>query len=276
MGAPLPLGIVTGGGRMPRLAARLLRDAGRSLFVIQLAEAADARLGSLAEQVEVASIGQAGKTVAFFKENGIAEVLLIGKVNKTIDVSDIQLDALGLEMLQRLPGRADASIFGVVADEFHHQGITVVRQTDLLGAWLAPEGSLAGPPLTAAVAADVDRGFLVAKTGAGFDIGQTVVVRQKSVVAIEAYEHTNACLRRAGKLARNGLTVCKVARPRQDLRFDVPVIGPDTLKIMNRIGGKCLAVEAGMTLWVEQDKSRRLAEEFGISLVGVARGEAPA
>lgn len=274
MAAPLPLGIITGGGRLPRLAARLLRDAGRSLFVIRLAETADARLGRLAQRVEVASIGQAGKAVAFFREHGVGEVLLIGKVDKTIDVTDIQLDALGMEMLQRLPGRADLSIFGVVADEFHHQGITVARQTDLLGDWLAPVGHLAGPALTDAFVADVALGFQVAKTVAGFDIGQTVVVRQKSVVAVEAYEHTNACLRRAGKLARNGLTVCKVARPKQDLRFDVPVIGLDTLKIMNQVGGRCLAVEAGFTLWVEQERCRQAAEEFGICLVGVARGDA--
>jgi len=271
MAGKRPLGMLAGAGRMPLLAARAVAARGRDVVAVQLAETGQTRLARLCRVATTLSVGRAGAMIEFFREHGAREVLLTGKVEKTLNFAEIQFDEVALSMLMRLPGRQDMALFGVVADELWAHGIRVAKQTDVLADFVAPEGHLAGPAIDDRTAADVALGFEVATAVAGFDVGQTVVVKQGAVVAVEAFEHTDACVRRAGKLGGRGLVVCKVSRPDQDPRFDVPAVGPDTVRALHRTGARCLAVEAGATLMLEPEATYAAADQFGISLIGVSR-----
>lgn len=271
MASRKPLGILAGGGRMPLIAAQTIVAGGRDVIGVQIAETGQTRLAKSCREAATFSIGQAGAILEFFRMHGVREVLLAGKVDKDLNFAALDFDETAMAMLARLPGRQDMALFGVVADELRARGIRIAKQTEVLADLLAPEGQLAGPALDDDVARDIAFGFEVATTLAGFDVGQTVVVKQGAVVAIEAFEHTDACVLRAGKLAGAGLVVCKVSRPRQDPRFDVPTIGPATLRVMQRAGAACLAVEAGATLMLDPKATYAAATEFGISFIGVSR-----
>jgi DUF1009 family protein len=264
------VGLIAGAGRLPWLAAQALVADGRGIAAVQLAETGQRGLRRWDPAAVTLSIGQVGALFDFLRGRGVRDVLFLGKVEKKLNFAGIAFDEIALSILMKLPGRSDGSIFAAVADEMADRGFRVARQTALLADWLAPEGRLAGPAPDDRMAADVARGMAVARALAAYDVGQTVVVKHGAVVAVEAFEHTNACLRRAGRLAGRGVVVCKVARPEQDPRFDVPVCGVETLRVLRRIGAASLALEAGGVLWLEQEKSRAFADQAGISIVGAS------
>jgi DUF1009 family protein len=267
-----PLGILAGGGRLPLLAARAVAARGRPVVAVQFAETGQRGLArQLPQGAATFSLGLVGAMLEHFRAHGVEDLLFLGKVEKGLNFADIRFDDVGLAMLQRLPGRADGAIFAVVAEELEARGFHIASQAAELAEWLAPEGHLAGPALHSSRAADVARGFEVAAALAAYDVGQTVAIKNGVVVAVEAFEHTDACLRRAGRLAGKGLVVCKTARPKQDPRFDVPAVGPDTLKTLGRLAAAGLAIEAGRTFWLEQEKCRELAAQFGVSVIGGRR-----
>ncbi|MDP8222025.1 MAG: UDP-2,3-diacylglucosamine diphosphatase LpxI [Candidatus Lernaella stagnicola] len=271
MATKAPLGILAGAGKMPLMAAKTVRAAGRPVVAVQFAETGQKKLGRYCDQCVTLSVGHAGAMLDYFTQHGVKEILLIGKVDKQLNFADIEFDAAALTMLARLPDRQDSSLFGVIADELKSRGMRVAKQTIILADLLVPEGHLAGPTPGDKVARDIALGFEVATAVAGYDIGQAVAVKAGTVIAVEAFEHTDACVRRAGKLAGRGLTVCKVSRPKQDPRFDVPTIGPSTISTLARVGATALAVEAGAVLLLEPEKVYAAADAHAISLVGVSQ-----
>ncbi|NLH49041.1 MAG: LpxI family protein [Myxococcales bacterium] len=271
MKQPAPLGLLAGGGRLPILAAQAVAAAGRPVVGLQLAETGQKGLLRHCAAGTTLSLGKVGAIVDFYRQHGVAEVLVVGKVEKKLNFAEIEFDALALEVLATMAGRQDSSIFAAVADIFESHDMHVARQTDVLSSLLAPEGHLAGPVPSERIAADIALGFSVASVVADYDIGQTVAVKQGVVVAVEAFEHTDACIRRAARLAGKGQVICKAARSRQDTRFDVPAVGPATLRQMGKAGASCLALEAGWTLWLDQEICRAEAARLNISIVGVTR-----
>jgi len=267
-----PLGLVAGGGRLPVMAARAVAARGRQVVAVQFAETGQRGLTRLAGAPSF-SLGEAGAILAYFRAHGVEALLFLGKVEKRLNFSQLRFDAAGLDVIRRMQDRGDGAIFAVVADVLEENGFHVASQIEELAEWLAPEGHLAGPAPQPSRAGDVTLGFDIATAMMRFGVGQTVAVKQGAVVAVEAFEHTDACLRRAAKLAGKGLVVCKVAGSKQDPRFDVPTIGPETLKLLGRIGAAGLAIEAGRTFWLEQEKCRELAAQFGVSLVAVKRAQ---
>jgi DUF1009 family protein len=268
-----PLGLLAGAGRLPLMAARAVKAAGRPVFAVQAAEAGASPLARVCAQYELRSVGQVGAILDFFRRHAVREVLVVGKFDKRLNFAEIQFDETAMDMLTRLPNRSDTSIFQIVAAEFQRQGMHVASQLEVLANNLAPAGHLAGPEPSGTIPSDARLGLQVATALADYDVGQTVVIKQGVVIAVEAAEHTDACIARAGKLAGRGFVVCKVARPRQDPRFDVPIVGPDTLRVMGRFGAACLAVEAGRTVWLDQKKCVTAAARLGITMLGLAPAE---
>jgi len=264
-----PLGLVAGAGRLPLLAARSLRRAGREVVTAQLAETGQNALGPVSDACASFSLGQVGTIIAYMKDHGVRELLYLGKVEKSLNFASIKFDEVALSMVMRLPDRKDHSLFGVLADEMVAHGFTIVAQTAALSELVTPAGHLGGPEPDAAQRQDIERGMAVARAVAAQHVGQTVVVKQGAVAAVEAFEHTDATIRRAGKLAGKNTVVAKVAWPDQDPRFDVPAWGTQTLAVMRRAGASCLAVEAGTSLMIEPQRVRSYAARFRITLMGI-------
>ncbi len=264
----MTLGVIAGRGAFPAHAIRNARAAGRRVAVSLIREARAVVPRGLADAVETHSLGRAGDTLEFFRRENVREVLVIGKVDKSLNFADLEFDEVALAMLARLAGRADMQIARVVIDEIEHRGFRVCAQTEWLGDLLADEGNLVGEP-TAEEFSDVEKGLRLARAVAGFDIGQTVALREGAVIAVEAFEHTDATIRRAGRLAGPGSVIVKVARPNQDFRFDVPAVGPATLRAMRAAEARVLAVEAGRTLVMHRDRFLADARAFGLCVIGV-------
>ena len=171
-------------------------------------------------------------------------------------------------LLAKLKRRNAESMFGAIADELRIAGVELLPATTFMENFLAPAGLIAGPRLSRREEADVDFGFTIAKEMSRLDIGQTVVVKGGTVLAVEAFEGTNDALRRGATLARHGATMVKVSKPNQDMRFDVPVIGVETMRIAAEVKLRVIAVEAGRTLLLEKASLGELAAHAGITLVG--------
>jgi len=259
------IGILAGAGDMPATAAAVLRAAGRRVVVAGLAETGAGDPG--ADEFEQISIGKAGRVVEFFRERGARQLIIVGKLEKRFNFLDFEFDELALQILARLQDRADSSVFAAVLDALNEQGLEVLPQTAALAALLCPTGAL-GARDAAEHRADVARGLELARGVAGLDIGQAVALRQGLCVAVEAFEHTDAMIRRAGELAGPGCVVAKVPRPRQDPRLDVPTIGPGTIRALAAAGCRGLALQAGAVFVMERELTIRLADEHGIFVVG--------
>ncbi|MBZ0274200.1 UDP-2,3-diacylglucosamine diphosphatase LpxI [bacterium] len=266
------LGLIAGAGDLPSEAARSARRQGYRVIAAALAEANARIAATLADRVETLSIGKAGALIDLFRGEGVTDVVIVGKVDKSLNFANLEFDEAALAILSRLASRADMAIGHALIDELTDQGFAVRAQTDFLDTLVAPKGAIAGT-LANERGTDVVAGLRVARALTELDVGQTVVVRAGAVIAVEAFEHTDATIRRAGRLAHGDLVVVKLARPDQDMRFDVPAVGVKTLRVMADAGADALAIEAGKTLVLDKPRFARLAERLGIAVVGVARDD---
>ena len=270
--APLPLGIVAGSGVYPLLLARAARRAGVPRIVVAAFEhETDPKLAELAEETGWMRVGQLGRLLAFFQKQGVTRAIMAGQIAPK-NLFDLRPDLRALLLLGKLKERNAESLFGAVADELAKAGVTLLPATTYLEDHLAATGHLAGPVPGKRVLDDVAFALRTAKATSALDIGQSVVVRHGTVLAVEAFEGTDATIRRGGELAgkKGGATLGKVSKPNQDLRFDVPVIGPRTLQSAGEARLAAIGVEAGKTLLLEREEIARLAERHGVSVVGVA------
>ncbi len=262
------LGIIAGGGKSPVIAAQNAGDCGWRVVVSVMAETGAKFPASAADMVREISLAKAGEMRDYFKSEGVTDVIIIGKVEKTLNFASHDFDETALGMLSRLAGRGDIQIAQVVIEELESLGFHVRQQTEFMDDHLLPEGVLCGV-VSDMAAKDIEKGLEVARSLAAHDIGQTVVVREGAVIAVEAFEHTDATVQRAGTLVAGQLTVVKVARPNQDLRFDVPTIGAETIRVLSEAGAKTLAAQAQSTIWIDKEKTIQLAEDLGIAIVGI-------
>jgi DUF1009 family protein len=263
-----PLGIIAGNGQFPLLLAEEAKKQGRPVVAIAIQEETDPQLQSLADRFHWVALGQIKKTLALFRQEGVEEAVMAGQVKHTQLFRRLRLDTTAIRLLATLKDKKTDTILGAVAEEFSKSGIRLLPSTTYLQHLLAPEGPVTSLRPTGDQKKDIEFGFKTAKAIAGLDLGQTVCVKDQAVLAVEAMEGTDACIRRAGTLCNGGFTVAKVAKPRQDVRFDVPVIGLKTLHSLREAGASVLAVEAGKTLFFDRDAFVKGAEEGGVSIYG--------
>lgn len=263
-----PLGIIAGNNRYPFLTLRAARAAGvKRIGLIAFEGETDPALAQLADEASWLRVGQLGKMLRQLKAWSIGRVIMAGQIAPK-NLFELRPDFRTLLLLGRLRERNAESLFGAVADELAGDGVTLLPATTYLEDLLATAGHLAGPSPGRAIRRDVEFGMRIAKETSRLDIGQSVVVKKGTVLAVEAFEGTDECIRRGGALGRGGGVVCKVAKPNQDLRFDVPVIGPRTVEAASVAGLSAIAIEAGRTLLLERESIFQIAGEAGVTLVG--------
>ncbi len=262
--------VIAGNGRFPFLVLESARREGIEPVVFAIKEEASPELAEHAQAIHWLSLGEAFKLVELLKAESVTKVVLAGQVKHAQLFSRIQPDGLVSRMLSSLHRRNTDALIGVFVRQLESHGIEVVDSTVFLKSILAQPGVMTARAPDESERADIAYGREIAKAIAGLDIGQTIVVAERACVAIEAMEGTDATIERAATLA-NGrrLAVVKVSKPRQDMRFDVPVVGRKTIEVMSRAKASVLAVDAGKTLLFERDELLEEANRAGIALVGL-------
>ncbi|MEK6280596.1 MAG: UDP-2,3-diacylglucosamine diphosphatase LpxI [Acidobacteriota bacterium] len=274
-------GLIAGNGRFPFMVAEGARRAGVSLSVAAIREETDPQLEQEVDRFTWVGIGQLGKMIRFFKGEGVEKAIMAGQVRHVQIFSRAIPDARMLKMLLKLPRRNTNSLIGAIAAELQSEGIDLIDSTYFLQDYLPAPGTLTRREPSSAERADIEYGLDIAREIARLDLGQTIVVRGKACVAIEAMEGTDATIQRAGELMRGkgtlgviklssgALTVLKVSKPDQDMRFDVPVVGVPTIEKIVLAGATCLAISAGKTLMFDRDEMVALADQKKIAIVAV-------
>jgi UDP-2,3-diacylglucosamine hydrolase len=225
-------------------------------------------LGRLVDDRVMLRVGQLGKMLGYLKSSGATHAIMAGQIAPR-NLFDLRPDMKALVLLARLRERNAESIFGAIADEIGKAGVELMPATTFLEDQLAVPGLIAGPRLSRREQADVAFGYRIAKESSSLDIGQTVIVKGGTVLAVEAFEGTNAAIARGGELGRGDAIMVKVSKPNQDLRFDVPVIGPLTLDAAHAAKLRVIGIEAGKTLLLEPERTSTLAAELKISIFGI-------
>lgn len=262
-------GLIAGNGKFPFLAVEGAKRQGVSLSVVAIREETDKRIEDVAEKVIWVGIGQLGKMISFFKKEGVTKAVMCGQVKHVQIFSGALPDLRMLKMLFGLRQRNTDSLIGAVADELAKDGIELIDSTFFIQEQLAQEGVLTKRQPDKTERENIEYGLKVATEIARLDLGQTIVVRAKACVAVEAMEGTDAVIRRAGELAKGKLTVVKVAKPNQDMRFDVPVVGVPTVQTMIDAGASCLCLTAGKTLMFDKEEMLAMADKEKIVIVAV-------
>jgi len=267
------IGLIAGNGSFPFLVLDAARQLGCQVTIVAIREEASPALGEAAAREPRAdchwiSLGQLGACVSILRSAGVTRAVMAGQVKHTRLFADIVPDATLLSVLLRLRSKNTDSLISAVADVLGRAGIELLDSTAFLTPLLAGEGTLTRRGPSGEEQADFEFGYRVAEVIAGLDIGQTVAVKDAAVVAVEAMEGTDEVIARAGRLAGPGVRIVKVAKPRQDMRFDVPVIGVATIRAMREAGASALSVDAGRTLVLDGDAVFRAADEGGITVVG--------
>lgn len=267
MQTPDTLGIIAGNGIYPRLLADSARKAGvKRIVASAFTGETDSTIGQHVDLVEWMRVGQLSRLLKFLQTEQIHHTIMAGQIAPK-NLFDLRPDWKALLMLARLKERNAESIFAAIGDELRKIDIELLPATRFLEDYLAPAGLICGPQLTRREEEDVDLGWKTAKEVARMDVGQTVVVKSGTVLAVEGLEGTNEAIKRGGKLAREDAVVVKVAKPNQDMRFDVPVIGVETIRVASEAKVRVIALEAGKTLLLERDAIVDLAQASRISIV---------
>ncbi len=277
MGMERPIGIIAGQGQLPVLTAQGIRAAGRSVVCVGLRDQYDPRLPELCDGFKAAGIIQIGRWVRLLRRWGAAEAVMVGRVAKVRMYDPFYLlrqmpdwRAARLWFVRLRHDRRNDAILGAVADELAREGITLLDTTRYIPQHLADEGVMTRTTPTDSQRADIAFSLPIVARMGDLDIGQSLAVKDREVVAVEAIEGTDRMIERAGQLCRRGgWTLVKVAKPKQDLRFDVPTVGPNTIENLKRHGGSSIAVEAGRTILLDKPQLIEAADRAGIAIVGV-------
>jgi len=266
------IGLIAGNGTFPIAFAKAAKEKG--LQVVAVAHEGET-LQELAQCVDAIfwiKVGQLGKLISIFKEQDVHDVLMAGGIKKTRLFKGGMPDLRGAALLAKMLYKKDDSILRAVASELESEGITVRESTLYLDNLLAPAGVLTKRKPSKDEQKDIEFGWEMAKEIGRLDIGQTVVVKDQAVLAVEAIEGTDEAIRRGGRLCGEGAVVVKICKPQQDLRFDLPATGTQTIRTMEEVKATCLAVEAGKAIIFDREAVIAEAERAGITIVGVAPG----
>lgn len=261
------IGLIAGGGQFPILFAKAAAARGCGVWAAALIGEADPALAQLVTAIEWVRLGQVGKLIRFFTQNAIGQAVMLGAVTKTRLFTDVRPDFKALALVSRMAHTHDDGILRAFAATLEKEGIRIQPSTLLLPELLAPAGCWTKRKPNAAEKADLDLGWRIAKQIGALDIGQCVVVGGGSVLAVEAIDGTDATIRRGAGLGRGHAVVVKVCKPNQDLRFDMPAVGTQTIATMTAAGATALMIEAQKAVVFDRDEMIRLAETAKISIV---------
>ncbi|MBL8013124.1 MAG: UDP-2,3-diacylglucosamine diphosphatase LpxI [Candidatus Omnitrophica bacterium] len=262
------IGLIAGNGRFPVLFAHAAKL--KNIQVVAAGIRGDTvfYLPYIVDKFAWFNAGDLQKLFLYFNQENVKQVIMAGQVNpKNLFDEKVAMDREFQGIFAAIKDRKADSIFRAVADRLQAHGMELMDSTMLLQDFLAPKGTLTKKAPTSGELDDIQFGMTIAKLMGGIDIGQTVVIKEKAIVAIEAMEGTDRAILRGCQIAQKGGVVVKTSKPKQDDRFDVPVIGPKTIKTMIKGQGACLAIEAGKTLIIDKDKTVKLANQAGISIV---------
>ena len=266
------IGLIAGNGRFPFLALQGARNLGHDVTVVAVKEEAFPELEAAARDAGAdlhwVSLGHLGKCIKVLREAGVRQALMAGQVKHARIFSGIIPDLTLLSVLTKLKARNTDALISAVAEVLREHGIELLNSTAFLEPLMARGGTLARRPPSPDELADFAFGYRMADAIAALDIGQTIVVKDQAVVAVEAMEGTDAVIRRAGEIAGPGTRIVKVAKPNQDMRFDVPVVGVATIDSMRAAGATALTVDARRTLVMDGDRFFAAADAAGIAVVG--------
>jgi len=264
-------GLIAGNGDFPFLVLEGARSRGIEMAVIAIREEASPALEHAARRFHWISLGELSRGIELLHQEGVKHAVMAGQVKHNKIFSSIRPDWRLAKLLFSLPARNTDSLIGAVARVLEDEGIELVDSTKFLGPLLPAPGALTRRAPDSAEAADIEYGRQVARQIAGLDLGQTVVIRDRACVAVEAMEGTDETIERAARIAGGQrLVVVKVSKPRQDMRFDVPVIGLKTIEEMRRANATALAIDAGRTLLLEREALIRAADDAGIAIQAFA------
>ena len=266
------IGLIAGNGRFPFLALQGARGLGHDVTVVAVKEEAFPELEGAARaagaDLHWVSLGHLGKCIKILKEAGVRQAIMAGQVKHAKIFSGIIPDLTLLSVLTKLRARNTDALISAVAEVLRDEGIELLNSTAFLDPLLAKPGTLSRREPTPEELEDFAYGYSMADAIAALDIGQTIVVKDKAVVAVEAMEGTDVVIARAGEIAGPGTRVVKVAKPKQDMRFDVPVVGVATIEAMKKAGATAISMDAGKTLVVDGERFFEAANLAGIAVVG--------
>lgn len=263
-----PLGLIAGNGSLPRAVCETARARSRPVVAVTFqSESADALNGCVT--VHRCGLGQADKVIGVFKDAGVTEVVVIGKIEKTSIFENLKLDLRTVKMMGRLLHKDDRSIMTAIINELAGEGMTVVKQTDWLPDLIPRKGVLGKIAPSAEQAAEFARAMAVCRDLAGKEIGQTIIVKEGVVLAVEAVEGTDATIRRGCELGGKEAVMIKSSRPNQDLRYDIPTVGIQTVKLLAECGAAALAVEAGGVVVIDLPAVAAFCDKHHIVLAAV-------
>lgn len=271
------IGLIAGNGRFPFLVLDAARAQGHEVTIVAAREETFPELNDAAKRhgapIHWISLGQLGKCINLLKDAGVSHAVMAGQVKHTkIFAGGIVPDLAFFSVLRKLTSKNTDGLIGAVADVLHDNGIELIDSTSLIQPLLARPGVLTGRAPTEEEQKDFEFGYRMADAIAALDIGQTIAVKHQAVVAVEAMEGTDEVIGRAGHLAGPGVRIIKVAKPKQDMRFDVPVVGIATIQAMRVARANALSIDASRTLMIDGDATIASANEAGITIVGRSRG----
>ena len=264
------IGLIAGNGQFPLLFAEAAKAKGVRVYAVAMVGETDKAIEKAADETHWVRVGQLGRMIRLFKGARVLKAAMAGGVRKTRLFEGARPDLTAVKILARCAVKRDDGMLRAIASEFEQNGIQIVDSTLYMPDCLAPAGVLTAERPGEREEADLAYGLKIAREIGRLDIGQTVVVKDGAVVALEAIEGTDACILRAGDLtAKEGAVVVKVAKPGQDMRFDVPAVGVRTIATLKKAGMTTLGVEAGRTLLLEPERLVAAADEAGVTIVGL-------
>ncbi len=263
------IGLIAGNGTLPQIVARNIRAAGHQVIAIGHLGETKKSLQNWVDVLKWVHIGELGRIIDFLLEEGVERALLIGGISKENFFSQARPDGRAIKVLSRLRDKKDDAILRAIAEEIESEGIRVESPVPFLRESMAQRGCWTERKPTPREEKDLRFGWRIAKRVGSLDVGQTIVVKDQIVLAVEAIEGTDETIRRGAILGRGDVMVIKVCKPKQDLRLDLPVIGPETVRTLQEAGASALAVEAGKTIVVDKDRVIRQANRNGLCLLGM-------
>jgi DUF1009 family protein len=262
------LGVIAGNGPLPVVFAREAQALGLKLVAVAHFGETQPELERYVEEMTWVHVGELGRLIEALVRGAAKQTIMLGGIDKRRALQDFRPDERGLRLLQSLVGRGDDALLVALADELEQEGVKVVDSSQWLAPWLASEGVLGRHEPGEQEVKDIQLGIAVLGRIGALDIGQTVVIKQGVILAVEAVEGTDQAVLRGGELGGPGAVVVKGSKPQQDMRFDVPCVGPDTIRSLADNGGKCLVVEAAKTIIIEKPDTIKLANQLGITIFG--------
>lgn len=264
------IGVIAGNRRFPILFAQAAKAKGASVIAVAIKGDTNPSLKKFVDKIFWLKLNEFSKLFDIFKEERVTKIVMAGQISPyRLFSKEVQQDPVLRELLDGIENKKADTIFGEISRRLEESGFSVIDSTTYMDAYLPGKGTLTEREPTFKEWEDIYFGFDLAKEIGLLDIGQTVAVKHKSVVAVEALEGTDNVVRRAGWISRGGFTLVKVSKPKQDMRFDVPVVGLNTIRSLRAAGATCLAIEAKKTLFIDQAASVKLAQKAGIAIVAV-------